>query len=183
MGEQQNSSLRKQLSQIKAFVAHKLPGSGITKNAKAVNATTGTCLMMVVFSCCFLMFPANSVFNSSNSVGHKAEYEQNMRAVNSRTLLKEVLNERNEKEFFNSIKSAGLPDEQRKTPSSGLQNVPSEGENSFGSPAVAPKARELETANYDDLVNAEHSNKVFKSVNFSETVNHGIKDSYRHKDL
>ena len=82
--ELQNSTLVQQLSHLKSMITHKMSSAAGAKNGRSVNATTGTCLMMVVFSCCLLMMPMSEFTRSEQTV---ASYDKNMASVMSRTLL------------------------------------------------------------------------------------------------
>ena len=81
--EMQNSTLMKQLSHLQAMLSN----TGKSYAGKSLNATTGTCLMMVVFSCCFLMIPNTHQSTLQNESPEIVSYNNLASSVVSRTLL------------------------------------------------------------------------------------------------
>ena len=81
--EMQNSTLMKQLSHLQAMLSN----TGKSYAGKSLNATTGTCLMMVVFSCCFLMIPNSQQSTYRNESPETVSYNKLASSVVSRTLL------------------------------------------------------------------------------------------------
>ncbi|XP_075260608.1 uncharacterized protein LOC142352121 [Convolutriloba macropyga] len=171
--EQENSSLVKQLTHLKLMISLKMSANA-RRHAQSLNATTGTCLMMVVFACCFLMFPPNNEINKNRTTNNQLAFKD-MPAVVSRTLLGEKMgNQDRDQNLFAEFESTNqispfdlklLNDNEQKSPN-----------------METSKVRDAEMS-YDDLVAEKLAeNDVIKSVNFSE-IEFGGHNTIRHRDL
>lgn len=80
--EMQNNSLMKQLSHLQAILSN----TGRSYAGKSITATTGTCLMMVVF-CCFLMVPNSQTSLKYQQGAPETVSYNNLASVVSRTIL------------------------------------------------------------------------------------------------
>jgi hypothetical protein len=129
--QMQNKTLMQQLSALQTLITNKIPAYPQTKTAQA---TTGTCLMMVVFSVCLLVFPSANPFGSPEKEGvsiipYHVVAES---AMNSRTLLtveprdRQLAQSGDETEFQFKVISAMLEVDQNETDESWQNNAPVE---------------------------------------------------------